>query len=120
MRVGYAIRSHDMTDDCFNVQLSELTRAACGCLFTDQPIRGKITDRPGLSSALDYLRKDDVLVVFKLDRLGMRLRQLLELFTILEERGIALLSLHDQIDSTTPEGKMICRFFLALTTFECD
>jgi hypothetical protein len=39
---------------------------------------------------------------------------------ILEERGIALLSLRDHIDSTMPEGKMICRLFLALTTFECD
>jgi hypothetical protein len=56
MRVGYAIRSHHMADECFDAQLGELTRAACGCLFTDQPIRGKITDRPGLSSALDYLR----------------------------------------------------------------
>jgi DNA invertase Pin-like site-specific DNA recombinase len=118
MRVGYAIHSHHMTGECFDVQLSELTQAACGCLFTDQLIRGKITDRPGLSSALDYLRKDDVLVVFKLDRLGMTLPQLLELLMILEEHGVAFLSLRDHIDSTTPEGQMICRVLRALTSFE--
>ena len=81
---------------------------------------GAKADRPGLAEALSHLREGDTLVVWKLDRLGRSLKQLIEIAQDLEKRGVGLRSLQEQIDSTTPGGKLVFHVFGALAEFERD
>ena len=81
---------------------------------TPRPVAG----RPGLTAALHYLRTGDVLAVWKLDRLGRSLKDLLEVMTALEHRGIGFKSLQESMDTTTPGGKLIFHVFAALAKFE--
>ena len=81
---------------------------------------GSRSDRPGLEQALDYLREGDILVVWRLDRLGRSLKYLIEVITELNERGIGFRSLTEQIDTTTSGGKLIFHVFGALAEFERD
>jgi DNA invertase Pin-like site-specific DNA recombinase len=67
---------------------------------------------------LNYLREGDVLTMWKLDRLGRSLRDLLEIVTALEQRGIGFKSLQESMDTTTPGGKLIFHVFAALADFE--
>jgi DNA invertase Pin-like site-specific DNA recombinase len=67
----------------------------------EPPRSGTKTDRPGLQEALDFLRKGDMLVVWRLDRLGRSLRHLIETVSVLEERGISFRSIQEAIDTTT-------------------
>ena len=76
------------------------------------------TERPGLDEALDFLRKGNSLVVWRLDRLGRSLKHLLETVSMLEERGIGFRSLHESIDTTTSGGRLIFHIFGALAEFE--
>ena len=69
---------------------------------------------------LAYLRRDDILVVWKLDRLGRSLPHLIELVTALEAKGVGFRSLQESIDTTTPSGKLIFHVFGALAEFERD
>ena len=66
---------------------------------------GKVSDRPGLQRALDILRKGDTLAVWKLDRLGRSVKQLVDLVNGFEEQGINFVSLTDSIDTSTPAGR---------------
>ena len=76
-------------------------------------------ERQGLREALDYLRDgEDTLVVWRLDRLGRSLKNLIELMNLLEERGIGFQSLQESIDTTTSGGKLIFHIFGALAEFE--
>lgn len=77
-------------------------------------------DRPVLEEVLTYLRKGDTLVVWRLDRLGRSLQHLIEVVAALAERGIGFKSLAEQIDTTTPGGKLIFHVFGALAEFERD
>lgn len=81
---------------------------------------GSRSDRAGLEQALDYLRVGDVLVVWRLDRLGRSLKYLIEVITNLNERRIGFRSLTEQIDTTTSEGRLIFYVFGALAEFERD
>jgi DNA invertase Pin-like site-specific DNA recombinase len=81
---------------------------------------GARTDRSTLEQLLDQLRPDDTLVVWKLDRLGRSLRHLVDTVTRLAERGIGFRSLQEQIDTTTPGGKLVFHVFAALAEFERD
>ena len=117
MDIGYArVSTGEQTLD---LQQDALTAAGCGRLFTDV-ISGSTESRPGLDEALSYLRGGDTLVVWRLDRLGRSLKHLLETVTALEGRGIGFKSLTEQIDTTTPGGKLIFHVFGALAEFERD
>ena len=116
MFVGYATES--WVDPNLDAQVSELVQAGCERIFTDGTTSGKIANRPGLSSALDYLRTDDTFVIVQLNRLDLPLKQLLGFLVMLEERGVAFQSLHDQIDPTTPEGQMLWHMLMDLAAFE--
>jgi DNA invertase Pin-like site-specific DNA recombinase len=85
MLVGYARVS--TTDQHLDLQSDALTQAGCRHIFTDTTSGAK-AERPGLTQALNYLRGGDVLAVWKLDRLGRSLKDLLEIVTALEQRGI--------------------------------
>ncbi len=113
--IGYArVSTQDQNAD---MQEDELLAAGCEKTFLDKA-SGATTDRPQLMAALEYLREGDVLVVWRLDRLGRSSRHLVNVVADLEERGVGFRSLHEAIDTTTPAGKVIFHVFAALAEFE--
>src|SRR6266852_6745414 len=117
MLLGYArISTHDQTLD---LQIDALTRASCEKIYQDTA-SGATTDRPGLMQALEHLRPGDTLVVWRLDRLGRTLKQLIELINDFNARGIGFKSLQENIDTTTSGGKLVFHIFGALAEFERD
>lgn len=113
--VGYARVS--MQDQNADMQEDELLKAGCEKVFVDKA-SGVAKDRPQLTAALDYLREGDVLVVWRLDRLGRSLKHLVNVVADLEDRGVGFRSLHESIDTTTSAGKLIFHVFAALAEFE--
>lgn len=113
--VGYARVS--TTDQDPALQRDALTEAGCLRIFEDYA-SGSKADRPRLAAALDSLREGDVLVVWRLDRLGRSLSHLIDLTTGLGERGIGLRSVTEHIDTTTAVGKLVFHLFGALAEFE--
>jgi len=99
------------------LQQDALAAVRCECVFTDI-ISGSKSERPGLTKALGFLRPGDVLVVWRLNRLGRDLKMLIETLTALAERGIGFRSLTEQIATTTPGGKQIFHVFDVLAEFE--
>jgi DNA invertase Pin-like site-specific DNA recombinase len=115
MLIGYArVSAHDQI---LNLQQDALQRAGCDRIFTDTA-SGAQAERKGLDEALNYVRKGDTLVVWRLDRLGRSLPHLITTMTDLEERGIGFKSLTENIDTTTSGGKLIFHIFGALAEFE--
>lgn len=117
MHIGYARVS--TTDQTAHLQLDALKKAGCTKLFTDTA-SGASQERPGLAKALEQLRDGDVLVVWRLDRLGRSLRHLIDTVTDLHSRGVGFQSLTEHIDTTTSGGKLFFHFFGALAEFERD
>lgn len=115
--IGYARVS--TADQDAALQLDALTKAGCARVFEDKASGAK-TDRPGLAAALAFVREGDVLVVWKLDRLGRSLPHLIETVSALEGRGVGFRSLTETIDTTTPGGRLIFHIFGALGQFERD
>jgi DNA invertase Pin-like site-specific DNA recombinase len=115
--VGYARVSP--FEQLLDLQRDALHAAGCNRIFTDTASGGR-SDRTGLQQALDYVREGDVLVVWRLDRLGRSLKYLIEIITTLNERGVGFKSLTEQIDSTASGGKLIFHVFGALAEFERD
>ncbi len=117
MKVGYVrVSRHEQTED---LQVDALRAANCERLFTDK-LSGATLERKGLDEALSFLRPGDALVVWKLDRAGRSLKHLIELMNTLHQRNITFISLTEQIDTTTPSGKLIFHFMGALAEFERD
>ena len=88
-------------------------------VFVDRA-SGALAERPELTRALDHLRAGDVLVVWKLDRLGRSLRHLIDTLRELEERGIEFRSLRESIDTSTPGGRLVFHVLGALAELERD
>ena len=116
--IGYARVSTSEQD--LALQLDALHTAGAARVFEDRGVSGAKTDRPGLSQALAFLRDGDTLVVWKLDRLGRSMTHLLAAVADLEARGIGFRSLTEQIDTTTPTGRLVFHVFGALGQFERD
>ena len=117
MLIGYArVSTQEQTLD---LQQDALKKTGCDPIYTDTA-SGAQTERKGLHDALQYLREGDVLVVWRLDRLGRSLKHLIESITALEERGIGFKSLSESIDTTTSGGKLVFHVFGALAEFERD
>jgi len=117
MKLGYARVSKQ--EQNLDLQKDALTKAGCERIFEDKASGAKI-DRAGLEEALHFLREGDTLVVWKLDRLGRSLKQLVETVTTLNEKGINFSSLTESLDTTAPTGKLIFHIFSALAEFERD
>ena len=117
MLIGYARVS--TTEQTLDLQRDALKSAGCDRIFTDTA-SGSTTERKGLDQALSQLRDGDVLVVWRLDRLGRSLRHLIETITALNAKAIGFRSLTEQIDTTTSGGKLIFHIFGALAEFERD
>jgi DNA invertase Pin-like site-specific DNA recombinase len=117
MLVGYARVS--TSDQTLDLQRDGLTKAGCSRIFTDTA-SGVQAERKGLTEALSYVRAGDTLIVWKLDRLGRSLKDLITRITELETRKIGFKSLTENIDTTTSGGKLIFHIFGALAEFERD
>ena len=117
MNVGYARIS--TKNQNINLQEDALKSAGCQEIYTDIA-SGSKSQRPGLDSALAYLREGDTLVVWKLDRLGRSIQHLIQTVALLNERKIAFKSLQENIDTTSSGGKLIFHMFSALAEFERD
>jgi DNA invertase Pin-like site-specific DNA recombinase len=115
MLVGYARVSTD--DQNLNLQRDALDQAGCEQIFKDQ-LSGAKAERPGLHQALQYARTGDTIVVWRLDRLSRSLKDLIEMVTLLESKGIGLKSLQEAIDTSSSSGKLIFHIFGALAEFE--
>ncbi len=86
-------------------------------LFSDYA-SGSKDERPGLLNALNYVTKGDILIVWKLDRLGRSLPHLLKIMKDLKERGVGFRSLTENMDTTTPQGELFFHIFGALSQYE--
>lgn len=115
MLIGYARVSTD--DQNLELQKDALTQAGCQRIMEDQ-LSGAKVERPGLKEALGHARAGDVLVVWRLDRLSRSLKDLIDMVTLLESKGIGLMSLHESINTTSSSGKLIFHIFGALAEFE--
>ncbi len=115
MIIGYARVSTQ--DQNLELQLDALEKAGCEETFHEK-ITGKSKERPELNLCFKTLRKGDVLVVWKLDRLARSLKDLVEILSELEDRGVGFRSLTESIDTTSPSGKLIFHIFGALAEFE--
>lgn len=119
MLIGYArVLTHEQTLD---LQLDALQKAGCS---EDKTYKDKISsakaERPGLQQALDQLREGDTLVVWRLDRLGRSLQELITLVNGIHVKGAGFKSLTENMDTTTSSGKLVFHFFGALAEFERD
>lgn len=115
MLIGYArVSTHDQLLDA---QEDLLRAAGCEKILTDK-ISGTVVERSGLNEAKKLLRSGDTLVVWRLDRLGRSLKDLIDWVSYLENEGVALKSLHESIDTSTSTGKLVFHLFGALAEFE--
>jgi DNA invertase Pin-like site-specific DNA recombinase len=115
MNIGYARVS--TADQKPQLQVDALNGAGCERLFTECA-SGAQRDRPELTAALSYARPGDLLVVWKLDRLARSLPQLLATSELLDQKGVGLMSITEQIDTSTPGGRLIFQVLGALAEFE--
>ena len=115
MIVGYVRVS--TIEQNISIQEDALKSAGCRKIFYDTASGAK-ADRPGLGSAMDFVREGDVLAVWRLDRLGRSLVDLLMTVGKLEVRGVGLRSLTEAIDTTTPGGRLVFHIFGAMAEFE--
>jgi DNA invertase Pin-like site-specific DNA recombinase len=117
MKIGYARVSTDAQET--HLQMDALKRAKCNRIYQEKASGAK-ADRPELMRLLDNARKGDVVIVWKLDRLARSLRQLIDSTVLLNERGVELHSLTENINTTTPSGKLTFHIFASLAEFERD
>lgn len=115
MFIGYARISTDQQS--LDLQVDALAAIGCEKVFSDV-ITGKDTKRPGLGNALSHLRQGDTLVVWRLDRLGRSLKDLINIIEDLSSQGINFKSLCEAIDTTTSTGKLMLGIFASLAEFE--
>lgn len=117
--IGYARVSTD--EQNLGLQLDALHAAGCVAVFEDQGVSSAVTRRPGLTAALERCGSGDVLVAWKLDRLGRSTLDLVGLVEALKGRGVGLKVLTGEgasVDTTRPEGKLIFAVFAAFAEFE--
>ena len=117
MLIGYARVSTE--DQHFHLQIDALKKAGCEKFFTDE-MSGTKSERPGLSEALAFARAGDTLVVWRLDRLGRSLKDLIEKVEDLKQCQVQCRSLTENIDTSNSGGKFMFHVFSALAEFERD
>lgn len=117
MMIGYARVSTQGQHD--TLQIDALKAAGCHRIYTDHA-SGARASRPELDRMLEALREGDIVVVWKLDRLGRSVQNLVDLMSRFQREGVGFKSLTEQMDTTTPGGILIFNLFAALAQFERD
>lgn len=115
MKIGYARVS--TSEQSTSMQKQALKQAGCEKIFTDTA-SGILATRSGLDKAMSHLRDGDTLVVWRLDRLGRSIQNLIQIVQLLQDKKIGFKSLQENIDTTTSGGKLIFHIFSALAEFE--
>lgn len=117
MNVGYARVSTGLQN--LDLQEDSLTKFGCEKLFTDH-MSGAKSNRPGLEDAIAFMREGDTLVVWRLDRLGRNMHDLIEIVNELNDRGIRFYSIQEQItmDKASATGQLMFHLFAAFAEFE--
>lgn len=105
-------------DQQLHFQLDDLTRAGCERIFQEKVSSAKV--RPQLELLVDSLRAGDTVVVWKLDRLGRSLKELITLINEFQDKEVGFRSLNDAIDTTTAQGRLVFNLFASLAEFERD
>ena len=115
-KIGYArISTRGQKDD---TQIDELTAYGCDRIFPDRGVSGKLAERPELDKALAYLREGDVFVITRLSRAMRSLKHLTALADELRERGVGLKVLKQDIDTTTPTGRLVFNILASIDEFQ--
>lgn len=114
-RIGYARVSTD--DQNLDLQRDALLKAGCGTIY-EEAASGKSADRPELEQCRKALRAGDTLVVWRLDRLGRSLPDLVQIVAELEQRGVGFESLTEKIETDSAAGRLVFHVFAALSEFE--
>jgi DNA invertase Pin-like site-specific DNA recombinase len=117
MKIGYVRTSKK--DQNPELQRRDLLAFGCERIFEEQ-ISSRKADRPELRAAPEYVRGGDKLVVWKFDRFGRSLQELIGLVNGLSERGVEFVSLRESLDTTTPGGNLVFHVFGAVAEFERD
>ena len=117
MKIGYARVS--TREQNLHMQVIALEEAGCERIY-EETVSGVKADRPILNNLIKQLRPNDVLVIWKLDRLGRSLKNLVELVQQLIDNNIGLFSLNDPIDTTSAQGRLFFNIFASLAEFERD
>ena len=117
MKIGYVRASKQEQNEA--LQRDALKEAGCEKDFSDK-ITGSKFERKGLEELLAFVRAGDTVIVWKLDRLGRSLKDLIETLNLFKDRGVDFISLTEKIDTTTPGGKLIFHLMGALAEFERD
>ncbi|UXT41454.1 recombinase family protein [Agrobacterium tumefaciens] len=115
-RIGYARVS--TVDQHLDLQRNALRLAGCNRIFEDHGMSGSNEQRGGLSSMLKALRRGDILVVWRLDRLGRSIIHLISMVESLKRRGVGFVSLTESIDTSSAGGQLIFHILAALAEFE--
>ncbi|WP_431036914.1 recombinase family protein [Pseudomonas yamanorum] len=115
-KIGYARVSTD--EQNLDLQIQALKCAGCELIYTDSGISGSTRIRPGLDKALRRLAKGDMLVVWRLDRLGRSLVHLVHLLENLGRREIRFKSMCEHIDTSSSGGRLVFHMMAALAEFE--
>lgn len=115
MKIGYARVSTQ--DQNLDMQIDALTNAGCEIIF-EEKISGKSKERPELTKLFEKLRKADTVVVWKLDRLGRSLRDLIDLISKMQQLDVSFHSIQDGINTETATGRFTFNIFASLAEFE--
>lgn len=100
-----------------NTARQDIMMADCDKIFAEK-ISGKNTDRPQLRKLMEYVREGDTVVVESYSRFSRNTKDLLELVEQLQDKGVEFVSLHENVDTSTPQGKLIFTIFAGLAQFE--
>ena len=117
MKLGYARVS--TAEQNLEMQIDALRKEKCEKIF-QETVSGAKTERKELTKLLEQVREGDVIVIWKLDRLGRSLKHLVTLINELIEKGVGLKSLNDPIDTTSAQGRLVFNLFASLAEFERD
>ena len=118
MKVGYARVSTD--EQNLRAQIDALRAAGCERIFEDKGVSGGAVFKPALRECVAFMREGDELVITRLDRLSRSLKELIVMAETLGEKGFAFRSLHEQIETASPAGRLFFHIVGALAEFERD
>lgn len=117
MKIGYARVSTGLQN--LDLQEDSLTSEGCQKIFTDK-VSGAKSKRPGLESAMEFAREGDTIVVWRLDRLGRNMQDLITIVNQLNDRGVSFYSIQENItmDKSSSTGQLMFHLFAAFAEFE--